>query len=56
MREALKEGCHERERALTGVSSTKKIDTKRDLTRATVMSFEQDTDSHYGMCQLGDGN
>jgi len=38
------------------MSSTEKMDVKRDLTRVTVKSFEKDTDSPCGMCQLGDGN
>ena len=39
--EALKEGCHERERAQMGVSSMEKIDTKGNLTRATVKTLSQ---------------
>ena len=56
VREALKEGCHERERAWMGVYSTEKVDTKRDSTRMTVKTFEKDTDSHYGTCWSGNGN
>ena len=35
---ALKEGCHEREQALTDVSSTEKTNTKEALARAMTKS------------------
>jgi len=35
---ALREGCHEREQAQTGVSPTEKTNTKRDLARAMTKS------------------
>ena len=35
---ALREGCHEREQAQTGVSSTEKTNTKWDLARAMTKS------------------
>jgi len=44
---ALKEGCCEREWAWESVSSTEKMNTKRDLTRVMVKTIEQDADSHY---------
>src|SRR5882724_13635058 len=33
LKQALKEGCHERESPQMNMSSTEKMDTKRDLTR-----------------------
>jgi len=35
---ALREGCHERKEAWTGVSSREKINTNRNLVRATTKS------------------
>jgi len=35
---ALREGCHERKEARTGVSSRKKINTNRNLARVTTKS------------------
>jgi len=35
---ALEEGCHEREWAWTGVSSTEKTNTKKNLARAMIKS------------------
>ena len=38
LKKALKEGCHEREQARTGVSPTEKTSTKEDLARAMAKS------------------
>src|SRR5882724_1088383 len=35
---ALREGCHERKKAQTGVSSTEKMNTNRNLVKATTKS------------------
>ena len=45
-----------KEKGLGWVSSTEKINTKKNLTRVTVKPLERDTEIHYKMCQLGDGN
>ena len=37
-KKALKEGCHEREQAQTGVSPTEKTSTKEDLARVMAKS------------------
>ena len=38
---ALKEGCCERREAQMGVSSTERMNTKRDLTRVTVKTSSE---------------
>ena len=48
---ALREGCHEREQAWMGVSSTEKTNTKEDLARAMTKSkskMQTVTNGHVG--------